>query len=87
MAKFSREEGLTLVELLVVIALVGVVASIALPILINTVANAQASADAQSTANRAAFSSDWSTAGYSVVANGNGFAATDASGATVATIG
>lgn len=64
MLKFRKEEGLTLVELLVVIALVGVVASISLPILINTVQNAQTTANSQSADEIEKFANDWYTAGF-----------------------
>lgn len=88
MLKFKEEQGLTLVELLVVIALVAIVAAIALPILTNVLSSASVKADAASQADIAQFSSDWTAAGYTVNALGNGgFEAVDASGAQIATIG
>lgn len=62
----SNERGLTLIELLVTVALVAVVASIAIPVLLNTVSTAQTKADAASAANTAAFTAQWSSAGYTV---------------------
>lgn len=59
----SSDEGLTLVELLVVIALVGVVAAIALPILINAVERAQVQVDAASEVELQKFVEDWGSAG------------------------
>lgn len=59
----KAEDGLTLVELLVVIALVGVVAGIALPIVSNVLAGAQNDASAASATNQANFTRDWTAAG------------------------
>ena len=73
MLKFRNEEGLTLIELLIVIALVGIVSAIALPILFNTVSDSKTKADNVSADERANFQTQWSAAGYDVVANGSGF--------------
>ena len=81
MIKFRNEEGLTLIELLVVIALVGIVAAISLPILLNTVENAQNKADDTSAAEVENFTSDWTTAGYLLV-QGQTTPATGYEGAT-----
>ena len=85
MQKFRSEEGLTLVELLVVIALVAIVAAIALPILTNVLTSASVKADAASAVDRAQFSADWAAAGYTVTSVGAGYEASDADG-VVATI-
>lgn len=65
MLKFKKEDGLTLVELLVVIALVGVVAAIALPIVSNVLGGAQSDANSASATNKTQFSTDWTAAGAS----------------------
>ena len=65
MLKFNKEDGLTLVELLVVIALVGVVAAIALPIVSNVLSGATSDANSASATNKANFSRDWTAAGAS----------------------
>jgi prepilin-type N-terminal cleavage/methylation domain-containing protein len=80
---FNREEGLTLIELIITIALVAVVASIALPVFHDLVAAEQTKADAQSAANRSAFSADWTAAGYAPAANGE----VTVDGTVVASIG
>lgn len=59
----DSERGLTLVELLIVIALVAVVAAIALPVISGVLSNAQNDASAVSDTNRADFARDWSAAG------------------------
>jgi prepilin-type N-terminal cleavage/methylation domain-containing protein len=56
---FRKEEGLTLVELLVVIALVGVVASIAFPVISNVIAGAQTDATAASAEAVANFTKEY----------------------------
>lgn len=66
----THEEGLTLVELLVVIALVGVVAAIALPIVTNVLAGAQADADTQSADAKTKFVTDWTAAGADLTTTG-----------------
>lgn len=87
MLKFKKEDGLTLVELLVVIALVGVVAAIALPILTNVLSGAQTDADANSGTNVAQFESDWTAAGYTLKTDSGVIYATDgANGPTIAQI-
>lgn len=85
MLKFRKEEGLTLVELLVVIALVGVVASIALPILINSVSKAQTSADSATKLEVEKFARDWTSAGYEIdVTQGSGNKGSGAEGKLIA---
>lgn len=72
--KFSRilrkhhqnEQALTLIELLIVIALVAIVAGIALPILLNVLFNAKTSSAADSANNVQDFVQQWSSAGYDV---------------------
>ncbi len=64
--KGKNEKGLTLIELLIVIALVAIVAAIALPILLNVLSGAKTSAAADSTNGVAKFIQDWSSAGYNV---------------------
>lgn len=87
MLKFKKEDGLTLVELLVVIALVGVVAAIALPIVSNVLGGAQADADANSATNIAQFNSDWAAAGYDLsTVNGTIYATDPDTGETIAQI-
>lgn len=83
----KAEEGLTLVELLVVIALVGVVAAIALPIVSNVLAGAQADADTNSTENINKFNTDWAAAGYNLsTVNGIIYATDKTDGSTIAQI-
>jgi prepilin-type N-terminal cleavage/methylation domain-containing protein len=86
MYRKTNDAGLTLAELLVVIALTAVVASLTMPVLINTLSTAQAAADARSQVNLTAFSNDWTTSGYTVNATANGFEAVDAHGTVVASI-
>lgn len=66
MNKFRKEEGLTLIELLIVIALVGIVAAIALPILLNVLGGAKTSSTGDTNAAVAKFVDDWSSAGYTI---------------------
>lgn len=84
--RFQAEEGLTLVELLIVIALVAVVAAIALPILVSAVDAAQTKSTAASDAERAKFSSDWSTSGFPVTEENGFLIAKDSDGNVVARI-
>lgn len=87
MQKFRSEEGLTLVELLVVIALVAIVAAIALPILSGVLASASTKADATSADERAKFSKDWSQSGFTVTGDdATGYTAADEAGTVIATI-
>lgn len=85
MLKFNKEDGLTLVELLVVIALVGVVAAIALPIVSNVLSGAQSSATSASATNKANFTRDWSAAGATFETDANNTYAV-VNGTTVAQI-
>lgn len=47
MMKFNREEGLTLIELLITIAVIAIVAAISVPVITNVVGSANANAAAQ----------------------------------------
>ena len=88
MLKFKEEQGLTLVELLVVIALVAIVAAVALPILSGVLSSASTKAAAVSADEAAKFSSDWSTSGFAVSGDAaTGYTATDEAGTVIATIG
>ncbi len=60
------ERGLTLIELLIVIALIGIVAGIGLPILLNVLTGAKTSATTDSNNGITKFVNDWAQAGYSV---------------------
>lgn len=60
-------DGLTLVELLIVIVLVGLVAAIALPVLINVLSGAQSSANTASAAALANFPKEWANNPYKIV--------------------
>lgn len=62
----GQEEGVTLIELLIVIALVGLVAAIAVSIIIPVNAGAQAAADKDTQTNLAQFVNQWSQSGYTV---------------------
>jgi prepilin-type N-terminal cleavage/methylation domain-containing protein len=67
----SRDAGLTLIELIVTIALVAVVASIALPVFHDLVGNQQTKANSQSSANRTQFTNDWTASGFAPDSTGN----------------
>jgi prepilin-type N-terminal cleavage/methylation domain-containing protein len=67
----QRDQGLTLIELIITIALVAVVASVALPVFHDLVTTEQAKADSQSAQNRNAFANDWISSGYAPDASGN----------------
>lgn len=60
---WNKANGVTLVELLVVIALVGVIAAIAMPIFANTLKDGRAKWDESSQVNFAQFVSDWTSVG------------------------
>ena len=60
------ENGLTLIEMLVVIALIAIVASISMPILVNTVEKSQTKADAITSEAVSSFIEDWQIAGFTV---------------------
>jgi hypothetical protein len=81
---------MTLVEMLSVIAITAVIATIAIPVFHNIVSTEQTRADVQSAADVADFRYTWTHAGYTV-ADGTGadagqIVATDINGLTMATI-
>lgn len=84
MQMFRKSEGLTLVELLVVIALVGVVASIAFPVISNVITSAQADADASSATASANFQKEY--ANFNLAQVGPNIVATTDSGDEIARI-
>lgn len=65
----KEDDGLTLVELLVAIAIVGVIAAIAMPVLIDAVENGRSKANTASTVNVEQFLTDWTTAGATFETN------------------
>lgn len=63
MFKFNREEGLTLIELLITIAVLAVVAAIAVPVVTNVVSSTNERAGAQTTADIKKFIEKYETVG------------------------
>lgn len=63
----SKEQGLTLAEILVTIALIVIVAAIAFPTLINITGSTQQKADVVTSDSLERFNNQWNRAGYFVV--------------------
>lgn len=84
--QFQQDEGLTLLELLIVIALAAIIAAIALPIFFTIISDAQVRADAASDRERAAFSMSWESAGYTIAHENGYMVAKGADGRIVAKI-
>lgn len=80
----DRQQGLTLVELLVVIALVGVVAGIAFPVISNVIAGSQTDATAASEEAVTNFMEEY--ANFNLTQDGNHIIATTDGGDEIARI-
>lgn len=78
-------DGLTVVELLIVIVLVGVIAAIAMPVLINSVDAGRFKAGSVSAVNVEQFMADWTAAGAMFETN-NGVISAIVNGKVVAEI-
>ncbi len=63
MMKFNREEGLTLIELLITIAVIAIVAAIAVPVVSNVVANSNTNALAQTNSDVVDFVTKYNNSG------------------------
>jgi prepilin-type N-terminal cleavage/methylation domain-containing protein len=63
MMKFNREEGLTLIELLITISVLAIVSAIALPVVNNVVASSNSNALAQTNSDVADFVAKYNAAG------------------------
>jgi prepilin-type N-terminal cleavage/methylation domain-containing protein len=63
MIKFNKEEGLTLIELLITIAVIAIVAAISVPVITNVISNANDKAIEQSTNDVKKFIAKYDAAG------------------------
>jgi prepilin-type N-terminal cleavage/methylation domain-containing protein len=63
MMKFNREEGLTLIELLITISVLAIVSAIALPVVNNVVSSSNSNALAQTNSDVADFVAKYNAAG------------------------
>jgi len=63
MMKFNREEGLTLIELLITISVLAIVSAIALPVVNNVVASSNSNALVQTNSDAADFVAKYNAAG------------------------
>jgi prepilin-type N-terminal cleavage/methylation domain-containing protein len=63
MMKFNREEGLTLIELLITIAVIAIVAAISVPVITNVVGSANANALTQTNSDVADFVNKYNNTG------------------------
>ncbi len=63
MMKFNREEGLTLIELLITIAVIAIVAAISVPVVTNVIASSNQSALTQTNADVADFVNKYNNTG------------------------
>ena len=63
MMKFNREEGLTLIELLITISVLAIVSAIALPVINNVVSSSNSNALAQTQSDVADFVAKYNAAG------------------------
>ena len=86
MKELSNDGGLTLVELLIVIALVGIVAAIAVPVLVGALDQASMKAEGTSALERARFVESWTSSGYRVESNGQGWDAFNSQDELIASI-
>ena len=74
MMKFNREEGLTLIELLITISVLAIVSAIALPVVNNVVSSSNSNALAQTNSDISDFTAKYNAAGavqITVDTNGN----------------
>lgn len=63
MMKFNREEGLTLIELLITIAVLAIVAAISVPVITNVISSAETNSAASMDTSVAAFVAKYTEAG------------------------
>lgn len=77
-----NDDGLTLIELLVTLAVIAIVFAVAVPTFNGVLATASTNADTASNAIAARFTADWTQAGYTVI-NGTAY---DPDGNTLATL-
>lgn len=73
MMKFNREEGLTLIELLITIAVIAIVAAISVPVITNVVGSANANAATQTENDIKDFINDGNKSGLVLMVGENTF--------------
>jgi len=73
MMKFNREEGLTLIELLITISVLAIVSAIALPVVNNVVASSNSNALVQTNSDVADFVAKYNAAGAVAFDGSTGF--------------